>query len=883
VTVILAGRFASVDRLEESRRPANAPACGPERGPTTGPVAVSAPVPLRVLIVEDSEADAGLVLDELELGGYDVQHERVDTAEAMVEALARTAWDIVLSDYTMPSFSGLEAIEVLKASGRDIPLIIISGAIGEETAVGGMRAGARDYLLKSNLRRLAPAVQRELREAADRCRASAAGERHEEQLIYLANHDDLTGLPNRNLLEQRLRLDILRNADAGKGIALLALDLDGFRAINEGFGHEIGDAVLKHVAQRLTGHLREADTIARLGGDRFCMVLSDLATSDPITAIGRQLLAAIAEPIVVDGYHHLLSGSIGVAVFPEDGSDAPTLLKHVDSALNHAKRLGRNTLQFFSAELNAQQIRRRDLERDLRSAFERRELWLAYQPQVDLRSGSVFGFEALLRWTHAEQGPVSPVEFVPIAEECGLIVPIGEWVFETACRQLREWDAAGFGGLRIGVNLSVRQVARPELAATFARIIAATGVDPSQIELELTENTLLAAGGDNAEQLAALRRLGVTLSIDDFGTGYCNFSYLRQFPVDWVKIDRSFVQGITTHPADAAIYASIIQVAHALGLRVMAEGVEGEGELQALAAYGCDAIQGFLFSRPLAAADALALLREGCKLAIERDPGARERTLLLVDDEPNIATALKRVLRREGYRILIAGSAQEGFEQLAKHRVGVVISDQRMPNMNGTEFLRKVKDLYPDTVRLVLSGYTDLQSVTSAINEGAIYKFLTKPWDDQQLLENVREAFHRQELAAENVRLSSQIKEVNQRLEAALAAQSDQLEKDETVLDVAHETLAAIPVPVLGIDPSGMIAISNAAGDALLGGGASLVGSYARERLPQRLLERLADIEDQGCYRISIAGQAYRLVRRSLGLASLGEGALLVLLPESEA
>jgi diguanylate cyclase (GGDEF)-like protein len=832
------------------------------------------PTPLRVLIVEDSEGDARLVRLELEAGGYAVHHQRVHTAAAMADALASAAWDIILCDFMMPGFTGLQAIQLLQLAGLDIPLVLISGNIAEETAVEAMRAGARDYLLKSNLQRLVPAVRRELHEAGERRAARAAA----EELRHLASYDRLSGLPNRNLLLERLRQSLARAEGSARSVAVLAVDVRGVGEVNESSGYETGDAVLKKVAHSLQTLVCEGDTLARLDGDRFALVLAEPDAKERVAEVSQQLVLRLAELVTVGEQSFLLSANVGIAVFPEDGGDAETLLKHANSALSLAKRQGRGALQFFSRDLAERQARRALLASEMRRGMERGELFLVYQPQVDLRSGSVMAFEALLRWQHAERGLISPAEFVPIAEDLGLMVPIGEWLIGVACRQLGEWKAAGLGDLRMGINLAPQQLCQPELVQMLTRIVTESGIDASQIDLELTENTLLASGGRNLEQIHALRKLGFSFAIDDFGTGYCNFAYLREFPVDSVKIDRSFVHGVTTNPTDAAICASITSVAHALKLLVIAEGVETKSELACIAGFGCDQVQGYLFSRPLGAADATALLREGRKLEVEHAADAEARTLLIVDDEPNVALALNRALRREGYRILIANGADEGFELLARNRVGVIISDQRMPVMNGTEFLRRVKDLYPHTVRMVLSGYTDLQSVTDAINQGDIYKFLTKPWEDKDLRDTLRDAFARQELAAENARLSAEISAANQLLEAALAAKSDQLDRGETVLKVAYEALAAIPVAVLGIDPAGMIALSNVASDALLGGGAPLVGSFAEERLPQALLDYLAPADGSGSATAQVAGGDYQLVRHTLGASSGGAGTLLTLL-----
>jgi EAL domain-containing protein (putative c-di-GMP-specific phosphodiesterase class I)/CheY-like chemotaxis protein len=385
------------------------------------------------------------------------------------------------------------------------------------------------------------------------------------------------------------------------------------------------------------------------------------------------------------------------------------------------------------------------MERELRQALTGDELVLHYQPQVDLLSGRITGAEALVRWQHPQRGLLSPLEFIPLAEETGLIGPLGEWILREACRQNRVWLTAGLPAGRIAVNLSARQFGDTDLLELTRRVLAESGLPAAQLEFELTESMAMQDVDKVISILHELKRMGVRTSLDDFGTGYSSLSYLQRFAVSALKIDRSFVHEVEANPGNAAIVATIIAMAGSLGLKVIAEGVETAAELAWLRASRCDEIQGYHFSRPLPADQYALLLGEGRTLApVATTSDASARTLLLVDDEPNVLASLRRLLRVEGYRILTANSAREGLELLALNTVQVILCDQRMPEMTGTEFFFRVKQLHPDTVRIVLSGYTELSSLTDAINQGAIYKFLTKPWDDEALRATIRQAFRMQ-------------------------------------------------------------------------------------------------------------------------------------------
>ncbi|MBV8633462.1 MAG: EAL domain-containing protein, partial [Burkholderiaceae bacterium] len=490
--------------------------------------------------------------------------------------------------------------------------------------------------------------------------------RYQEELETLANRDGLTGLANRNLLNDRLQQAIVQAANHRETLWVAYLDLDRFKFVNDTVGHRVGDRLLCQVARRLEASLRNSDTIARVGADEFILVLQERADELNVADDLQQVLDAIAKPLTDEGHEFFLSGSMGVAAYPNDGTDAETLIKHADIAMYRAKELGRNNTQFFTATMNQRAMERLRIESDLRSALERHELLLHYQPQVDLATGRVVGVEALLRWEHRELGMVPPGRFIALAEETGLIVPIGAWVLQTACRQAREWQAAGFGSLRVAVNLSARQFSQKDLVESVAETLVETGLDPACLEIELTESLVMTDVERAIGVLRNLKFLGVKLSIDDFGTGYSSLSYLKRFPIDVLKIDQSFVRDITVDAEDAAIAAAIISLAHSLKLQVIAEGVETEAQLTFLRRHGCDQMQGYYFSRPVAPADLLQMLKTGASLtpAAERSE-ALKQTVLAVDPDPRVGAALARVLRSEGYEVLQARNPDEAFEMLA--------------------------------------------------------------------------------------------------------------------------------------------------------------------------------------------------------------------------
>ena len=540
--------------------------------------------PLRVLLIEDSEDDALLAVLELQRAGYAVTSRRVETAAALVDALEHERWDLAIADFSMPQFSGTKALTILRQHDTEMPFVFVSGTIAEDVAVEAMKGGAQDYIMKGSLRRLVPAVERELRDVEVR----RSRKRAEDRLAHLAYHDALTDLPNRALLHDRLTQAMLGYQREAQPVALMVLDVDNFKAINDALGHQAGDCVLQQVAARLRAGVRDTDLVARLGGDEFALLLphTDLAGAE---AAAGKVLQQLTAPYVIDDRRLVVSACIGLALFPQHGTVADTLLQQAAIALDAAKHGGVG-VAVYSADRDRQAHRRLSVISDLREAIDRDHFTCYYQPIVDLATGAVAALEALARWQHPSQGLLPPSEFIDLAEQTGLIEPLTLLLLDKA---LGEW---GGTDMRLAVNLSARHLRDPNLAARIDGMLHARRVPPSRLILEITENVIMS---DPVPSMATLRRLhemGVTLALDDFGTGYSSLSYLRRLPLDELKIDRSFVMGLVTE--GDAIVRSTIELAHDLGLSVVAEGVESSVIYDRLRDLGCDAGQGLFIAAP---------------------------------------------------------------------------------------------------------------------------------------------------------------------------------------------------------------------------------------------------------------------------------------------
>ena len=681
-----------------------------------------------ILLLEDNATDAELVIRELRHAGFDLDIQQVETRDEYVRALTEQKPSLIISDYTLPGFDGLSALEFARQIVPASPFIFVSGTIGEERAIEALKRGATDYVSKDNLRRVGPAVKKALAEAQESARRaetekalreaeeryqslvelspdailtvsggvitfankaalklyratrkehlvgklyidlvhedslgsltvrlsglqdhakkhSSIGQKHQRldgsvlhvettsapvpldgndsmliiardvsernryqaELEHQATHDALTGLPNRNSLKYRLSHAIASARRQDKKVAITFIDLDNFKSINDTFGHEVGDEVLKVVAARLAEIVRSTDAVVRLGGDEFVLLFTDLDDVDIVTQLMHRALPEISRPIYALGNELVLTFSAGISIYPLDAPDADVLLSNADKAMYRAKQKGRNTFEYFTPDLNSRSSERQALSVELRRAVEKKEFFLCYQPQVDILSGRLTGAEALIRWNHPERGILLPEKFLPLSEELGLIVPIGEWVLQAACNRVTTLltEQAPF---TISVNISPVQFRQASLVPLIERVLRSVNLEPQHLELDLKESMLTQDPRLAMQTMKALKGLGVGIAIDEFGASSSGLAHLSQYPVDRLKIDKGFVNGIGSDPDDEAICQTIILLARDLKLQVIAEGVSTEQQLDFLRTNGCDAAQGYLFSgNPIAPEETPAL------------------------------------------------------------------------------------------------------------------------------------------------------------------------------------------------------------------------------------------------------------------------------------
>ncbi|WP_423020521.1 EAL domain-containing protein [Undibacterium sp. Di27W] len=544
----------------------------------------------KVLVVDDDRSTRSTLRHTLQRDGFKVE-EAADGSQALL-MLKRMRPDVILMDAVMPVMDGFTACSLIQEMprGRSIPVLMITALEDNSSVERAFAAGACDYIPKP----IHFAV------LSQRVRRIIEANQAEKRIRHLAFNDVLTGLPNRTQFLDQLGRRLALAKENVESVAVLFLDLDRFKNVNDTLGHDVGDRLLIAVAQRIRRSVRNADCVARLGGDEFTVVLSELADPAAAASAAQNICRTLAKPFQIDSHDIFVTASIGISVYPNDGTDVGTLVKHADTAMYRAKKTNTD-FQFFEAAMEHSISERVRLENDLRRALERNELAVFYQPQARMDNGEIIGMEALVRWFHPTRGMVSPLEFIPMAEETGLIIALGEWVLRTACAQMRSWMDKGLGHLRVAVNLSVSQLLEKDFAGTVEQVLVDTGLPARMLELEITESTLMENAQDTLAALDRLRSLGVRLTIDDFGTGYSSLSYLKRFPVDIIKIDRSFVRDIPGDADDAAIVTGIIALAHSLRLEVVAEGVETREQLDFLRAQSCDILQGFYLSKPIPA------------------------------------------------------------------------------------------------------------------------------------------------------------------------------------------------------------------------------------------------------------------------------------------
>ena len=562
-----------------------------------------------VMMIDDEPLNLEVTQVHLEEAGYKNFVATSQPGEALALMLEKRP-DVLLLDLMMPGITGFEILRQMETASilKDLPTIVLTSSTDSATKLKALELGATDFLAK-------PVDPSEL---LLRLRNTLAAKAYRDRL---ANYDLLTGVPNRRTFIDRLEWALGNAQRYGHAGAVLYVGLDEFKQVNEALGPGLGDVMLQRVAQRLENCLRTTDTVvrldegprpslSRLSGDEFTLMLPLIRKSEDAGRVAQRVLGAIAAPFHLSDHELTVTCSIGIAVFPNDGDKADTILKNAGAAMRHAKQRRKNTHEFYSRELNARTLHKLNLANELRKAAERQELYLYYQPKTDISSGALSGAEALLRWQHPKHGWVSPADFIGVAEESGLIVALGDWVIHAACKQIAEWQRAGLQVPRVAINVSSDQFRDAHLAESVSRILGATGADPAHLGVELTEGVIMQNANSTIETLTRLKSMGVKLSIDDFGTGYSSLSYLHKFPLDELKIDRSFVAGIQSADDRSPIITAIIAMAHGLGLSVVAEGVETERQLDFLRAQGCDEFQGYLTSKPVPANDFTARFLE---------------------------------------------------------------------------------------------------------------------------------------------------------------------------------------------------------------------------------------------------------------------------------
>jgi diguanylate cyclase (GGDEF)-like protein len=570
----------------------------------------------KILVIEDEEFIRANILQIL-------QFEDFDTLEAAngltgIQSAQEQIPDLILCDVMMPQLDGYGVLTALRqdSATASIPFIFLTAKASRADLRQGMQLGADDYLTK-------PFTADELLGAiATRLEKQAVTTQHyttelkqaEEKLNHLIHHDSLTSLPNQLLLREQLNRVLAQANYSDQLVPILALSLNRFSQINSTLGHSFGDLLLKAVAKRLITCVSENDTVARLQADRFAIILATIEQRQEAANVAQTILNTLSQPFFLNSHEVFITPNIGIACYPFNGSDIDTLICNANIARDLARKQEGNSYHFYTANMSAQSSNQLALETSLRHALERAEFQVYYQPQADLQTGQIVGMEALLRWQHPDQGLVSPTEFIPLAEQNGLMIPIGEWVLKTACRQTKIWQAAGFPHLHIAVNLSGCQFSQQNLGKRLVQILEDTGLDPKCLELELTESILIKNVEVTIITLNRLRALGIQISVDDFGTGYSSLSYLKKFPIDTLKIDQSFIRNILNDSKNTAITTAMIQMARSLGLKVIAEGVETEAELSFLYQQQCDEVQGYLISRPVPAKEFERLLTTGKRL-----------------------------------------------------------------------------------------------------------------------------------------------------------------------------------------------------------------------------------------------------------------------------
>jgi diguanylate cyclase (GGDEF)-like protein len=562
--------------------------------------------PMTLLYVEDDRDTQKLIALMINWKFPQLNLLLADDGQRGLDLFTTHQPDIILTDIWMPVLDGIQMSREIKELDKGVRIIALTASSDTASLLDTIEIGINHYVLK-------PIKQEKLLAAIEQCIDGIHLERlyrqQNERVRHLAYYDSLTGLPNRQLFDELLQQAVAQAQRHDRRLAVLFLDLDRFKVINDTLGHVVGDQLLRAVAQRLKQCCRRnQDKVARRGGDEFLILLPDLDTVQEAIRVARKIIDLFTQPLVLPEHELHITTCIGISIFPDDGADSDTLIKNADMAMYRAKENGRNRYHLYNASMDLQASQRLVLENSLRLALQKGELSLSYQPEVNVNTGRIVSIEALLRWRHPELGLIQPKKFIPLAEETGLIVPLGEWVLRTACAQNKAWQDAKYPPQRVAVNFSPRQFQNPDMADMVERVLAETGLAPCWLELEVTEDVLLQDVEGVITTLRRLCDLGVHIAIDDFGSGYSSLSYIKKLPIHTLKIDRLFVSDIVCNPGDAAIATAVIAMARSLGLNVIAEGVEVEAQMQFLSSHNCPEMQGYFFSRPLPAEELSPLL-----------------------------------------------------------------------------------------------------------------------------------------------------------------------------------------------------------------------------------------------------------------------------------
>jgi len=698
------------------------------------------------------------------------------------------------------------------------------------------------------------------------------------QSAYFAQFDLLTALPNQLMFYDQVQRMLALSVRQNLPLALMVIDIDRFRELNQMLGHTSGDELLRQIAGRLSGSLRESDVIGRLGGDLFGVLLPDVANNAQASIVARRIGDTLIQPVRVDGQDVFATASLGIVFHPQDGNDAHALVSNAEIALRHAKTQGRNTYHYYSPAMHADRRDRLLLETDLRNAVLRNEFVLYYQPKASCADGAVTGAEALLRWQHPRRGLVSPDEFIPLLEETGLIVQVGRWVLEAACRQAVAWQAQGLHIPSISVNLSARQLQSETLLASIVATLEETGLPAACLDLEITESMLMHNAEAAIRTLTALKEIGVTISLDDFGTGYSSLAYLKRFPLDVVKVDRSFVRDIAADSDDASITRAVITMAHHLKLKVVAEGVETPEQLSLLISHQCDVIQGYFFARPLTTEAMHELLAVDKRLPATLLRAETRKPMALFVAVDGCETVISGLIRN-GHAVGSVASVPLALQWLSAHSVDVLVCAAPRKGFDAAELLNQVAQLQPSCERLLLadSAQWKRQPIAELSKSGLAQRLIPLPIEPQALRHILAEMLDRRHVFDEYSRLSHQV-ETSERERLQIEAERRRLLEDNQALQareqqgyrLLHQVLDELPQFIIGIDALGSVVLANTA---------ALDRFVQRSLIPgMPLLSSLPELVDAAANsRLVIDGVAYSCQHRHFALDAESEGELLVL------